>query len=165
MESITLREASLPDIGGMTLVLMRANAQRDNEPLPMSAGEAQMARMHARVADPGRWAYVAADGERVVGIGLGYPGNGETDPATEERAAYLSHLMVDPEYWGRRIAGRLLDIVAERARQAGKDHLTLWTREKDNAHARGMYEHKGYILTDFTRESQYGDQVHYKLAL
>ncbi len=145
----------------MVLVLMRANAQRDNEPLPVSVGESQMTRMRHRVADPNRWAYVAADGERVVGIGLGYAGNGNTDPATSERAEYLSHLMVEPDYWGRRIASQLLDMAAERARQAGKEYLTLWTRDANNELARRIYEHKGYVPTGYERDSQYGRQVHY----
>jgi ribosomal protein S18 acetylase RimI-like enzyme len=75
--------------------------------------------------------------------------------------------MIEPNYWGRGIGGMLLDIAANSARQADKQQLLLWTRAEDNERARGLYERKGYSLTERTRISQHGHglQVQYALDL
>lgn len=160
-ETITFRQALPQEAGAIALVLSRANAQRDEEPLPPSVTASEVVHMRQRMAVSGTWTYVAADGERLAGFALGFPGDGTGEVGTEAAAEYLSLLMVEPEYWGRRIASRLLDLAAERARAAGRSRLTLWTRDLDNEHARGAYEHKGFRLTGLARGSHYGRQVHY----
>ena len=164
-EGIEFRHAAPQEVGAMALVLARANAQRDGSPLPVGIGDSQVLEMQERMDRANVWTYVAADGEEIAGFALGHPRTEEEQPATDTDTEHLSFLMIEPDYWGRHIASRLLDLVADRARIAGRSRLTLWTRHEDNTHARNVYEHKGFALTRLTRDSPYGQQVHYQLDL
>lgn len=162
-ESFTISSDSAA-IGEMALVVERANAQRDAQPLPEALKDSDIAAdLRTRLAKPGAWIYIAETGYAVTGLALGYPAP-ETDDKSQE-TEHLSLLFVDPAYWGNRIASRLLDTVAANANSKGKQHLTLWTRQSNNEHARSVYEHKGFSLTNRTRRSMHGDQVEYKLDL
>ena len=167
LDALQFREALPQEIGGIALVLARANAERDGQLLPTSVEPLQTREMQARwdKHGPDAWLYVATDDQNVVGFDFGYPSFGEGQADTTPDTDYLSLLMVEPKYWGRRIASRLLDIVANQARESGRRHITLWTREADNAHARDVYQHKGFVLTNLARDSQYGCQVQYQLDL
>jgi GNAT superfamily N-acetyltransferase len=115
--------------------------------------------------EPGAWTYVATADDRVIGFALGFPGDGVKDSGRESDAEYLSLLFVEPNQWGKRIASRLMDVVIERAQRDGKHELALWTRDDDNEHARGVYEHRGFALSGLRRVSRHGRQVHYQLEL
>lgn len=164
-EVIQTRDADPKEIGAIALVIARANAQRDGEPLPTTTTDAQISDLQERMDKPSAWTYVAVENGQVAGLALGYP---RTDEDTSPLAAdteYLSLLMVEPNAWGKGIASRLLDLVAERACIAGRSHLALRTRNEDNDHARSVYEHKGFVLTGVTKDSPYGLQVEYRLDL
>lgn len=165
-ESIQYRDAVETDLGAIALVMQRANALRDGQPLPACVDDAVILDdLHTRMNKDGAWTHVAAHHQRIAGFALGYPyskgENAPVDPVTE----YLSLLMVEPDYWGRGIAGKLLDIVAARAREAHKNRLVLWTRQDDNIHARSVYEHKGYTATGETRLSRHGFGLQMQYAL
>lgn len=164
-EAIQIRDAAPQEVGAIALVIARANAQRDGEHLPVVVEDDQLSDLRERMGRPNAWAYVAVDDNEVAGFALGYPRTNErTSPATAD-TEYLSLLMIEPNYWGRGIASRLLDLIAERARNVGRSHLTLRTRDVDNDHARSVYEHKGFVLTGATKDSQFGRQVEYQLDL
>jgi GNAT superfamily N-acetyltransferase len=151
---------------GMALVLERANAGRDKLPLPTSLQRPDtLQSIEDRLARPDAWAYAATAGEKVLGFAQGHPHGDSTELGADPLAEHLSLLMVDPARQGEGLASKLLDIVAARALRTGMQAVTLWTREKDNDHARAVYEHKGFSRTGLTRDSKYGDQVHYKLDL
>ncbi|HSH56109.1 MAG TPA: GNAT family N-acetyltransferase [Candidatus Limnocylindrales bacterium] len=167
-ESIRYRPALEADLGAMALVMERANAFRDGQPLPTCIeNESVVDDLRTRMHKEGAWTNVAADHDRIAGFMSGYPySEGENAPVDRTKE-YLSLLMIEPDYWGRGIASRLLDIAASRARQAEKQQLLLWTRANENARARSVYEHKGYVATGRTRVSQhgYGLQVQYAVDL
>ncbi len=164
-ETLQFRNAQPQEIGAIALVIARANAQRDGEALPIVVNDGQLSELQDRMDKPNTWAYVAVEGDEVTGLALGYPRTDEATPPESADTEYLSLLMVEPDSWGRGIASRLLDLVAERARLAGRSRLTLRTRAADNDHARSIYEHKGFASTGVTKESQYGRQVEYQLDL
>ena len=164
-EAIQIRDAHPQEVGAIALLIARANAKRDGEPLPTVVEDSQLSDLEERMARPNVWAYVAINEDTVAGFALGYPRTDEnTSPSTAD-TEYISLLMIEPNFWGHRIASRLLDLVAKRARQAGRSRLTLRTRDAANQHARTVYEHKGFMLTGVEKESPYGWQVEYQLNL
>jgi GNAT superfamily N-acetyltransferase len=164
-EAVEFRDAIPQEIGAMALVIARANAQRDGEPIPTGVDDAQILDLQERMSRPNAWTYVAVNEGGLVGVALGYPRANEGAPSRTVDTEYLSLLMVEPDSWGKGIASRLLDLVAERARLAGRSYLTLRTRDESNGRARSVYEHKGFSLTGVTKDSQYGRQVEYQLDL
>ncbi len=167
-ESIQFRAAVEADLGAMALVMECANALRDGRSLPASIeNDTVLDDLHSRMHKEGAWTHVAADQKRIAGFMVGYPYSRGVEAPVDPTKEYLSLLMIDPDYWGKGIAGRLLDIAASRARQADKQQLLLWTRTEDNERAKAVYERKGYVVTGSTRISQhgYGLQVQYALDL
>lgn len=170
-EAIQFRDASPQEIGEIALLVVRAHAYRDGEPLPTAVGDSRtlglQGYLHERMSMPDVWTYVAihSESERVAGFALGYPDTSQGTPATTAETEYLSFLMVEPDCWGMGIASRLLDLAADRARHDGRRRLALWTRDENNHHARGVYEHKGFALTGLARESRHGRQIEYQLDL
>lgn len=167
-ESLCYRPAVEADLGAMALLMERANTFRDGQPLPERIeDESVVEDIRGRMHKPGAWTHVAVDEARLAGFMLGYPYSRGEDAPIDPIKEYLSLLMVEPDYWGRGIASKLLDIAAERARQADKQQLLLWTRADENGHARIVYEHKGYVATGRTRMSRhgYGFQVQYAIDL
>lgn len=165
VEAIQIRDADPQEIGAIALLVARANAQRDGEPLPTATTDDQISDLEGRMDKPNTWAYVAVENDQVIGLALGYPHIDENISPTTADTEYLSLLMIEPNSWGKGIASRLLELVIDRARVAGRSRLTLRTRDEDNDHARSVYEHKGFGLTGATKESQYGRQVEYQLDL
>ncbi len=166
-ESLAFREAQPDDFPAIALLIERANAQRDRQPLPETLTDASVVEsLVAKSNKTGAWTDVALLEGKIAGISLGYPTSETTDlSGVYPSAEYISLLMVEPEHWGKRIASLLLDRAAERARHGNKHQLVLLTRETDNGHARQFYEHKGYTQTGNTRPSKYGRQVLYLLNL
>ena len=165
IEAIQIREADPQEIGAMALVVARANAQRDDAPLPIFPTEDQIADLQERMDRPHAWTYVATENGKIAGLALGYPRHEGASSSLVADTEYLSLLMVEPNAWGRGIASRLLGLVVENACNAGRSRLTLRTRKTDNDHARSVYEHKGFTLTGVTKASLYGIQVEYELDL
>jgi ribosomal protein S18 acetylase RimI-like enzyme len=160
-ETITYSTGSIEDAGNAALVIERAYACRDHKPIPQGLETSdQQERLLARLAEPGRWIYVAKAGQAAVAVALGYPKIEDGSPIE-----YLSMLAVDPDYWGQHIASNLLDIVVAHAKNTGKQRLGLWTRQSNNERARSLYEHKGFTLTDKPSTRPDGDSVEYILDL
>lgn len=160
-----IRTATIEDVGSLALVIFRANAQRDGQPLPEQADEETRVDMEKRFAKPAIWAYVGVVANKMAGFVLGYPSSEEDSIPTNPLIEYLALLMVEPDYWGYRVASKLLDVAAIHAKNAGKRALLLWTGE-NNDRARQVYERKGYLLTSQTRVSKRrGPQVQYLLDL
>lgn len=166
-ESFGFRQANPHELAELTIVMERANAGRDGNPLPTSmegkseAIEAMRARMNKIAAET----YVATLGEKIVGFSMSHPLIDPEHTDSDGDTQHLSLLMVDPDYWGERIASKLMDITVEHARNSGKRQLTLWTRKADNSRAQAVYGHKGFILTGVERLSEHGEQVQYQLGL
>ena len=139
----------------MALLIARANAQRDHSSLPNKASSDQISGLKHRLDKPNTWVYIAIDQKRIAGLALGHSIGVGTQ--------YLSLLMVEPDYWGKGIASKLINLIVDGS--TGKEQLTLWTRIDDNDHARAVYEHKGFMPTGQTRLSKYGEQMEYRRNL
>lgn len=130
-EPITFRPAIEADLGMMALVMERANSLRNGLPLPDRVDDSELDNFYARTETDGVWTHAAIVSNGIAGFTLGYP--------YSDTQEYLSLLMVEPRYWGKGIAGKLLDIAAYRARMNNKEQLLLWTGADDNERARGGY--------------------------
>ncbi len=164
-EAVQIRDTLPQETGAIALLIARANAQRDELTLPTAANDSQVSNLQRRLNRPDSWALVAVNDDEVTGFALGYPLIEEDAPSMTADTEYLSLLMIEPSAWSQGIASRLIEVVAERARIAGRSRLTLRTREADNERARGLYAHKGFVLTGNMKDSQYGRQVEYQLDL
>jgi GNAT superfamily N-acetyltransferase len=163
-EVIGFTQHSPVDLDAVALVLVRASAERDGLAPPDEVHNPMLAAdLRERLARPGAWIDIARADDKVVGFALGYPSAEADGIPADDDTEYLSLLFVDPDYWGRRIASRLLDSAAERVRTDDKRRIMLWTRKNGNAHARRFYEHKGYMPTGMTRSSKHGEQILYLL--
>jgi GNAT superfamily N-acetyltransferase len=89
---------------------------------------------HALADRPG---FVACEDDRIVGL-------------VQADDGWLSHLYVDPPYWGRGVGAQLHDAALDRLRMGGVRVAQLWVL-RDNAVARAMYERRGWRLTDRVR--------------
>jgi GNAT superfamily N-acetyltransferase len=164
---LTYRSAAQGDTKEMAVLVERARAKRDQQPLPLVVTDKlEFARISERIRRPGAWTHLAYDGSRLVGFVAGDPTLTKGRDAFIQGSEHLGLLMVDPEYWGRGIGGQLLDWAAEYNRGKSKKHIELWT-QKDNVRARALYERKGYYLTGAEKrmEDRGVESIQYQLDL
>ena len=165
-EGITFRPGTLADLGSFAIVMDRAYAGRDNLELPSVANEDSIKELLQDMDEPGVWSSIAHDACSPCGFVLSFPATEPVDTVAGHSTEYLSLLMVDPEYWGRGIAGQLLGEAELRAYRGDKQYMTLWTRQANNQRSQTLYERRSYVLTGETKEdSHYGAQVQYRLDL
>lgn len=108
-------------------------------------------------------AFVACDGDRIVGVVVGDPAP-ELDP-DPERHGHLRSLYVHPDLWGQGIGRRLHGTAVEYLHIARPQlqPLTLWVMER-NTRARERYEEWGWRLSDGRQEIWPGiDELRYDL--
>jgi ribosomal protein S18 acetylase RimI-like enzyme len=104
-------------------------------------GEKPWSRENFLLSNPQKWrlsSYVALHGKPV-----GYAIVSEKSPGQ----AYLHKVLVDREYQGLGIAGRLLEDTKGRCRQRGIGTLRFKVRP-DNQRANGLYRKSGVVYTD-----------------
>lgn len=146
IEQLQFRQPEKHEIGDLALVMDRANAQRDGRPLPGIDSDASYDALADRMRRVGAWTHVAVDNREYAGF-------------------VLTHPLIDPDYWGKRVASQLVDIVIERARENSRHSITLWTREADNERARIFYTRKGFMRNGLARGDGLDTQIQYQLDL
>jgi GNAT superfamily N-acetyltransferase len=101
---------------------------------PRELDEAYLARV---LAAPGAL-IVARDGDRIIGCA-------QVSILTilSKVKAWVDEIVVDEGYRGQGVAGRLLHLSTDFARQAGCKHINLSSGD-DRAAARGLYEKSGF---------------------
>ncbi|MEE8390576.1 MAG: GNAT family N-acetyltransferase [Anaerolineae bacterium] len=82
-------------------------------------------------------AFVACDEDEIVGV---------ASYAREEGATNLVMLVVLPQWQGRGVAHRLIEIVAEMTRTEGVERVILSTTN-DDLPALGLYQRLGFVIT------------------
>ncbi len=142
---MTLRDATPHDVEAMAAVWRAAALQAYADIFPPEAPTPVLADMVAVVgtdlADPCTRGFVLDDGGTIIGlvmIGV-WPGTDDV--------GRLSRLYVDPQHWGRGLGTRLHDAAVAALRPMRYPTARLWTL-RDNVHARALYEHWGWKLTD-----------------
>ena len=142
---IEYRKMSADDIPLLTevrvKVLRAANLLADDA--DMSAVEEQSRRYYEKaLADDSHTAYLAFDGERIVGAGgVSYYTVMPTCDNETGRKAYIMNMYTDPSYRRRGIAMNTLDLLVKDARRRGVTHITL----EATAAGRPLYEKYGFV--------------------
>jgi GNAT superfamily N-acetyltransferase len=144
----TIRPATVDDVDAF--LMMKVDAWRwayagilPDEHLAALTIDAQAAGWRARFAAPGSpdgWVFVAADGDRVVGVAGAEPSRDADATAT---TGELAMLYLARDHLGRGLGRALHDRALDALREAAFTRATLWVLEA-NARGRGFYEHVGW---------------------
>lgn len=122
-------------------------AARTGQPTPAERTE----RMLRALTQPDSFLLVATapkpSGARVgvVGVAVGMPAladDGAGPPIAGH--CHVSAVFVRPEWWGRRVGGRLIDAVLAEAAARGYRTAQLWT-QVDNERALRLYASRGFV--------------------
>ena len=139
------------DVPAMVLIEDQAIAAREGQPLPSEPlAPQEVERLRDEIQKPESWSRVAYFGDTMAGFVFGRPGK---DPDTNSGVPgreHISLLMIHPDFWGKGLAGGLLDWSFGEAQQRGAKEISLWT-ETDNKRSRALYERKGFLHTGKTR--------------
>lgn len=135
------------DVEAASTIWARAVGRRDGRP-PATAETARVG-IERRLALEGAALVVDRLDGRPAGFALLAP---------RESSVELFYLAVDPDVWGRGVAGRLLHRVDEHARQLGHDRLELWVID-DNERAVRTYERAGWRRTADVQQDPPGSPV------
>lgn len=108
------------------------------------------------------WVRVATFNGKIVGFISGEP---TINLDTKERIKGVEHiktLIVDPELWGKKIGGSLVNDAIEVVKKKGRKQIELWTHET-NSRAQRLYEGKGFKLTGERKKAENTNEwiVHY----
>jgi ribosomal protein S18 acetylase RimI-like enzyme len=107
---------------------------------------ARVDRVQEKLLDEAACLLVGCDGP-VIAMALAEPYREQRGAGTiRPRTGHISMVFVDPERWGRRIGGQLLDALHQEMRARGWTISSLWTR-LNNDRARRLYEGRGYQQT------------------
>jgi GNAT superfamily N-acetyltransferase len=163
---VEFRYANQSEAEELALVFERATAGRDEMFLPTEIEDTQdVGYVEERMNRIEAITRVATWGQNIIGFAISHPLI-ETESSSDDiDTEHLSLLMIDPDYWGRRVASVLLNMTIDHARDIGRSHLTLWTRAEDNDRAQGVYKHKGFSPTGVFKDTDHGTQFHYRLDL
>jgi GNAT superfamily N-acetyltransferase len=165
INNLEFRKSKPSELNDMALVLDRAKAKRDSLPLPSKPSSQSIKDIQIRLDRIGASAQIAVINDNIVGFALFHPLVEADKTIKNTDTIHLALLMVDPEHWGKRIASKLIDLIANQAKRAGRRYITLWTNEHNNERARALYEHKGFQKTGKSKTGKEGQQVHYQLEL
>jgi GNAT superfamily N-acetyltransferase len=147
VEALELREPTGADATALGDLLHRCNstyrswAPRGWQP-PPAASEREGWRR--RFAVGGHWARIVCDPDGVAIAVVAWTDARERDydGTRPLRTAHISSLFVDPSFWRRGLATRLLRKAEESMRARGYRYAELWTPEQ--ADARRFYEACGW---------------------
>jgi GNAT superfamily N-acetyltransferase len=132
---VELFESSSKDINDMALLYQQAQAYRDKRPWPAEPDERHLYKVHYFLNEPDAWSQLSRQGKKMTGFIIGCSCIREDGSAYER----LNLLMVHPDYWGKGIAGSLI----EWALFKYPGEMRLWTLE-NNKRARSLYERYGF---------------------
>ena len=77
-------------------------------------------------------------------------------PHDKKEANWLAWTCVDPEFRGKKIGAKLIDMMIEKSKKAGKKYLRLYTTDlEDQKVARVAYEKRGFLETKRERDKEH----------
>ena len=83
------------------------------------------------------------ENKKVIGITGLY-----TMPEDEKEANWVAWFCVEPDYRGKGLGSRLLDLMIEKSKKAGKKFLRLYTSDGEiEKEARELYKKSGFVTT------------------
>lgn len=161
-DGTTVRLAMPAETDAAVAVWRAANEARTGGP-PDPPGVEAMVR--GWMAAPDAMLFVAARGERIVGMTLAVAGReveGTSPAAPDGRVVsglcHVSLVFVAPDAWGQGIGARLLDAALAEAARQGYDRAQLWTHET-NVRARRLYTSRRFTLTGDREVNPAGETI------
>ncbi|MBO0867507.1 MAG: GNAT family N-acetyltransferase [Micromonosporaceae bacterium] len=144
---MTARQARPADLAAALRVWRLANTARGRAPDPD-----RIARVRAKLTEPGALVLVAQQDGETIGMALAEPGR-DTDGsgAPLPGVCHISMVFVHPDHWGRHVGQQLLDALGEQAGGRGYRMLQLWTGQA-NDRARRLYQRAGFQPTGRTKK-------------
>jgi ribosomal protein S18 acetylase RimI-like enzyme len=151
---LSTRVARDEDPAGAVRVWRLANAARGLAP-----EHARVARVQAKVGDPGALLVVVCEAEQLVGMALAEPFR-EHDGAGQfvHGIGHISMVFVDPNRWGEGIGRLLVESLHTEMVAATWQQASLWTRTS-NERAKRLYERLGYHATGDAKLLPAGDEI------
>jgi len=109
--------------------------------------EWRLAEVRDELANPEAWLFIAEVDGAQVAMASAAPsrhdkGAGDLMPGL----CYLGFVFVMPDWWGRGVGSRLLDVTIAEAVNRGFTHMHLWTHE-NNERAHAIYLRRGFTRT------------------
>ncbi|MBQ8966121.1 GNAT family N-acetyltransferase [Ruminococcus sp.] len=132
----------IPLLTDMRVRVLRASNLLDDD-ADMSEVEEQSRLYYEKaLADDSHTAYLAFEGEKVVGAGgISYYRVMPTCDNDTGRKAYIMNMYTDPSYRRQGIALKMLDLLVKDAKERGVTHITL----EATAAGRPLYEKYGFV--------------------
>jgi GNAT superfamily N-acetyltransferase len=128
---IALRPATRADLPALLALTRRCDESHRawaGEDLPMPDEDGEALEWELRLARTGAWVRVAEDDGALTGaLALATAQVSRSSPQLVPGLAHVSALFVDPAYWRRGIARRLMGAAEDAMRAAGYERAQLWT--------------------------------------
>jgi GNAT superfamily N-acetyltransferase len=157
MELRVMRTGDLPGAVGAG---PPANQPPGKPPTPQ-----RVARIIEKLQEPDALAYVAAEGDAIVGMALAEPCREDDGVgAVIAGALHISMVFVFPSSQGQSIGACLMCYTLDAARAAGMSRVQLWTG-RENAAARRLYANIGMKLTSTRQVDEATEWDRYEIDL
>jgi len=145
----TIRDARPDEAAELALIMDQALAARDSMPLPTVASAGTLATVQRGMERDRTRTRVAVDNDDMIaGFVQSHPNKFDS---TGEHVALL---MVAPGSQGQGFGRLLIDKVADDARTAGRNRLSLSTEAEDNEDAHAFYHRLGFHAARGSRSEQ-----------
>ena len=167
---MNLRDATTEDAEAIAQVHVASFCRAFRGVLPDSAVDGftvakRLPRLETFLADENTRTLVAAEAGAIVGF-VDFGMSRDEDAA--EMCGEVYAIYVDPRFWGKRVAGKLLGAALDGLRRTGCTHVTLWS-VKGNLQARGFYLKNGFkverTVTQKDNEDRERTMERFKLEL
>ena len=148
------------DLPGAVAAWQAANIARGKPPTPE-----RVARVIENLQEPEAMAYVAVQGDAVIGMALAEPCREDDGVgAVMLGALHIEMVFVFPSSQRQGVGRRLVRYLLDAARSSGISRVQLWTG-RENAGAKRLYESVGMTITGTRQVDEVTEWVRYEMDL
>jgi len=165
-EQLQIREGTEKDVDELVDLANRADEARLEPFADVAPRGKEGFRKVLKLSESDFWVRVATLDGKIVGFITGEPTINLDTKERIEGVEHLKTLIVDPEFWGKKIGGSLVSDAIEFTKKKGRKQIELWTHET-NLRAQRLYEGKGFKLTGERKKADNTNEliVHYSLNI